>query len=137
MGASPDLISGGVRASYRDWLDDVQQVIEPAREPEAGVWGRWRAIQYLEHSFAPRFYQEQTAVQALAAECASACTTHLWALGELIALLVDELGDLGQLVQAGASFSIMAGKFLRAFQCWCEEAEQVVRRAESVSLAAR
>lgn len=136
MGARPDAIRGGVGESYRDWFDDVQQVLAPVREPAAGVWDRWRAIQYLEHSFAPRFRREQAAVQAAAAEGPSACTTHLWALGELIELLVGELGDLGQFVQAGASFSTTAGKLLRAFECWCEEAEPVMRRAESVSLAA-
>jgi len=126
MRASEDTLAADVRETHRAWLDEVQQELGPACEPEAGVWGRWRAVQYLEHVFAPRFRHEQAAVNGIAAQCPPACAMHLWALGELIELLLDQLAELGHMVQRGACFVEAAGKFLRAFQCWCEETEHAI-----------
>ena len=48
---------------HERWLREVRGILDPARQDGAGLWIRWRAIQYLESGFARRFERERRACQ--------------------------------------------------------------------------
>ena len=50
---------------HERWVREVRSVVDPSRHEDAGVWIRWRAIQYLTTSFARRLERERQAVVSL------------------------------------------------------------------------
>ena len=50
---------------HEQWLREVRSVVDPARSETAGIWLRWRAVDYLETGFKRRFERELRAVYSL------------------------------------------------------------------------
>lgn len=86
---------------HDQWLQEVRSVLNPAREEDAGIWLRWRAIEYLETGFQRRFERERRAVFSLHGRLTSGQASHLWAAGELLAQLLESLGRRVGLCQRG------------------------------------
>ncbi len=82
------------------WLDEARRVLDPARDPSAGTWLRWRAIEYLETGFRRRFERERRAVESLRERLTAAQARHLWAAGELLTQVLEGLGTSHQAVPA-------------------------------------
>ncbi len=122
-----DVVIADLQQGHQAWVEEMRTTLAPVQQPEAGVWGRWGAVQYLDHEFAPRFRRERDALATVADRMPASRAGYIWALGELLELLLDRLTELGQMVQTGTFFAEAACKFLRAFECWCDEAEQGVR----------
>jgi hypothetical protein len=106
------------------WRQEVRDVLDPARQDEAGVWMRWRAIQYLETGFARRFQRERRAVASLHGHLTGAQATHLWAAGELITQLLGHL-DVG-LCHRVDEFGSRALNLLNAVEYWCQQVEEAL-----------
>ena len=51
---------------------------------------------------------------------------HVWALGELLECLRAYLIDGVRIAQSGTVFAGAADKFVKAFECWCQEVESAV-----------
>ena len=90
---------------HERWLREVRSMVDPARHEDAGVWIRWRAIQYLTTSFARRFKRERQAVVSLHGHLTGAQAGHLWAAGELLTQFLGRLESRTGLPHRSAEFS--------------------------------
>jgi hypothetical protein len=108
------------------WLQEVRGILDPARQDGAGVWIRWRAIQYLETGFTRRFEREQRAVISLHGHLPGDQASHLWAAGELLTQLLERLGDLIGLCHRAEEFSAVTLNLLNALEYWCQQVEDAL-----------
>lgn len=113
-----------LQGTHEQWLREVRDVLHPARAPEAGTWMRWRAIEYLEGSFARRFERERNAVLSLHERLTGDHAGHLWAGGELLQQLVRGVGSRVGLCQRAERFSPFALTLQTALEYWCREVEE-------------
>jgi hypothetical protein len=114
--------------THDQWLQEVRNVLDPAREETAGIWLRWRAIEYLEAGFKRRFERERRAVFSLHGRLTGAEAAHLWAGGELVAQLLESLGRRVGLCQREEQFSSLALTVMNALQYWCRQVEDALGR---------
>lgn len=113
---------------HDQWLKEVRRVLEPACDEEAGLWLRWRAIEYLETGFQRRFERERRAVLSLHIRLTSAQASHLWAASELLTQLLDGLGRRVGLCQHGEQFTAVALTVMSALEYWCRQVEEALGR---------
>jgi hypothetical protein len=111
---------------HERWLQEVRGILEPARQDEAGLWIRWRAIQYLGAGFARRFERERRAVISLHGHLTGAQPSHLWAAGELLTQLLERLDDLVGLCHRAEEFSAVTLNLLSALEYWCQQVEEAL-----------
>jgi hypothetical protein len=117
---------GFLQGLHERWLREVRWVLDPARQDEAGLWIRWRAIQYLEAGFARRFGREQRAVISLHGHLTGAQASHLWAAGELLTQLLERLNQLVGLCHRAKEFSAVTLTVLTALEYWCQQVEDAL-----------
>ena len=108
------------------WVQEARDVLDPARQGEAGMWMRWQAIQYLGTSFSRRFERERRAVVSLHGHLTGAQAGHLWAGGELLAQLVGSVDRLVGLCHRVDEFSGLALNLLNALEYWCQQVEEAL-----------
>ena len=113
---------------HDQWLQEVRGALDPAREEAAGIWLRWRAIEYLETGFKRRFERERRAVFTLHGRLTGAQASHLWAGGELLAQLLESLGHRVGLCQRGEQFSSLTLTVMSALEYWCRQVEDALGR---------
>lgn len=106
------------------WRQEVWDVLDPARQDDAGVWMRWQAIQYLTTGFTRRFQRERRAVASLHGHLTGAQASHLWAAGELITQLLGR-HDTG-LCHRVSEFGSLALNLLNAVDYWCQQVEEAL-----------
>jgi hypothetical protein len=111
---------------HDQWLQEVRSVLDPAREEAAGIWLRWRAIEYLETGFKRRFERERRAVFSLHGRLTGDQASHLWAGGELLVQLVNGIGHRVGLCQRGEQFSSLALTVMNALEYWCRQVEDAL-----------
>ncbi len=111
---------------HEQWLEEVRRVLDPAREAAAGVWLRWRAIEYLESGFKHRFEREQRAVFSLHDLLTGEQASHLWAGGELMAQLLYGLERHVGLCQHEAAFGPLMLTVMNALEYWCRQVEDAL-----------
>jgi hypothetical protein len=111
---------------HDQWLQEVRSVLDPAREEAAGVWLRWRALEYLETGFKRRFERERRAVFSLHGRLTGPQASHLWAGGELLVQLLESLGHRVGLCQRGEQFSSLALTVMNALEYWCRQVEDAL-----------
>ena len=115
-----------LEGTHSRWLEEVRSVLDPAREKAAGIWLRWRAIEYLETAFKRRFERERRAVFSLHGRLTGAQAGHLWAGGELVVQLLESLGHRVGLCQRGEQFSSLGLTVLNALEYWCRQVEDAL-----------
>jgi hypothetical protein len=108
------------------WLQEMRGALDPAREETAGIWLRWRAIEYLQAGFKRRFERERRAVFSLHGRLTGEQASHLWAGGELLAQVVNSLGYRVGLCQRGEEFSSLALTVMSALEYWCRQVEEAL-----------
>ena len=108
---------------HDQWRDEVRGVLDPACDPAAGTWRRWRAVEYLQTGFRRRFQREQRAVASVHELLSPDQARHLWAGGELLSQLLDSLGRVG-LCQREAEFVPTMLNILNALEYWCRQVEE-------------
>ena len=113
---------------HDQWLREVRGALDPAREEAAGIWMRWRAIEYLETGFKRRFERERRAVFTLHGRLTGAQASHLWAGGELLVQLLESLGHRVGLCQRGEQFSSLTLTVMSALEYWCRQVEDALGR---------
>lgn len=113
---------------HDQWLKEVRRVLEPACDKEAGIWLRWRAIEYLETSFQRRFERERRAVLTLHIRVTSVQADHLWAAGELLTQLLQGMGRRVGLCQNEEQFTAVALTLMSALEYWCRQVEEALGR---------
>jgi hypothetical protein len=114
---------GGI---HDQWLQEVRRVLDPAREEAAGIWLRWRAIEYLETGFKRRFERERRAVFSLHGRLSGEQASHLWAGGELVVQLLNGMGQRVGLCQRAEQFSSLALTVMNALEYWCRQVEDAL-----------
>jgi hypothetical protein len=115
-----------LQGQHQQWLREVRWVLDPARQPEAGVWMRWRAIQYLATGFSQRFTRERRAVMSLHEHLTAPQASHLWAAGELLTLLIERVKSLVGLCHRSEEFSAVTLNILAAVEYWCGQVEDAL-----------
>jgi hypothetical protein len=108
------------------WLEEVRRVLDPAREPDAGVWARWSAARYLTEGFSRRLQREQRAVASLHDHLTGAQASHLWVAGELLTQLVGRLVYLTGLCHRSEEFWDVTSRLLTAVDYWCQQVDEAL-----------
>ncbi len=111
---------------HQQWREELRGVLEPARAKGAGIWRRWRALEYLQGGFRRRFERERRAVFGLHIRLTPAQAGHLWAGGELITQLLDGLPYRIGLCQCDADFASVTLTLAAAIEYWCREVEDAL-----------
>ena len=131
--APPDVLSAPairtpmlpfLQGLHAQWLQEVRGVLDPAQSETAGIWLRWRAIDYLETGFKRRFERELRAVYSLHGLLTVPQTRHLWAAGELVGQLLENMRRHVGLCHHPRQFSSLAVTLLGALEHWCREVEE-------------
>jgi len=117
---------GFLEGLHQRWLREVRGVLDPARQQEAGVWLRWRALQYLAGGFTRRFGRERQAVISLHAQLTGDQARHLWAAGELLNQLLRHLDHIAGLCHHRTEFSAVTLNLLAALEYWCQQVEEAL-----------
>jgi hypothetical protein len=115
-----------LQGQHERWLQEVREILDSARQDDAGLWLRWRAIQYLGNGFARRFERERRAVISLHDHLSGAQASHLWAAGELLTQLLGRLNDLVGLCHRAEEFSAVSLNLLNALDYWCQQVEDAL-----------
>lgn len=108
---------------HRQWIEEVMGTLEPARRPDAGVWARWEAIRYLQTTFASRLDRERQMVDGVMPALSEVQRETLWALGELLDALWQQLDHLIGLCQRAEQFATVTGRIVTALRHWCRAVE--------------
>lgn len=130
-----DTVVAALRQTHWAWRKEIGEVLAPVRQPEVGVWERWRAARYLTGEFAPRLEREQQVLITLAERLPAEQSAHVWALGELLHFLCRHLCELGPMAQSGPAFAHAVDKLVRAFDFWCVEVEAALEGPGAGGLA--
>ncbi|HEY9505122.1 MAG TPA: hypothetical protein VIQ27_04050 [Gemmatimonadales bacterium] len=113
-----------LQGMHEQWLQEVRSVLDPARGESAGIWLRWRAVDYLETGFRRRFERERRAVSSLHEHVTGPQATHLWAAGELVGQLMENMRHQLGLCHRPREFSSLAVLLMSALEHWCREVEE-------------
>jgi len=111
---------------HEQWLEEVRRVLDPARQETAGIWLRWRAIEYLGAGFKRRFERERRAVYSLHDRLTGEQASHLWAGGELMTQLLDSLGRRVGLCHRCTEFTSVSLTIVNALEYWCRQVEDAL-----------
>jgi hypothetical protein len=111
---------------HEQWREEVRRVLDPAREQGAGVWRRWRALEYLQDGFKRRFERERRAVFSLHERLTPDQAGHLWVGGELITQLLGGLPHRIGLCQCDSDFASVTLTLASALEYWCHEVEDAL-----------
>ena len=112
-----------LEGTHDRWLEEVRGALDPACQDGAGIWLRWRAIEYLETGFKRRFERERQAVSSLHQHLTAEQVRHLWTGGELLVQMLDGLRLRVGLCQRTSLFSAVAATVVTALEYWCREVE--------------
>ena len=113
-----------LHGTHEQWLQEVRSVLDPTRSETAGIWLRWRATDYLETGFKRRFERERRAVYSLHGLLIGSQPGHLWAAGELVGQLLENMRHQVGLSHHSKQFSSLAVTLLSALEYWCREVEE-------------
>jgi hypothetical protein len=108
---------------HRLWIEDVAAALQPASRPDAGTWARWKALHYLRTTFPARLDQERQMVDGMTADLTDDQREILWALGELLDVLRQQLDHLIGLCHQAEQFSVVTGRIVTTLQHWCRAVE--------------
>jgi hypothetical protein len=112
-----------LRGTHEQWLQEVRGVLDPTRGEPAGIWLRWRATDYLETSFKRRFERERRAVYSLHERLTGQQASHLWAAGELVGHVLENMRHQVGLCHHAKQFASLALTLMNALEHWCNEVE--------------
>jgi hypothetical protein len=120
---SPHRLLPALQREHRQWIRDVVAAVEPASQPDAGTWARWNALRYLQTAFPARLDQERRLVDGMNADLTEAQREILWALGELLDALRQQLDHLIGLCHHAEQFAQVTGKIVTTLRHWCRAVE--------------
>jgi hypothetical protein len=129
VGTTPEIktpMLAFLRGLHERWLQEVRDVVLPAMQADAGVWMRWRAIEYLGTGFTRRLGREREAVASLHGHLTSAQAGHLWAASELLTQLLGRLNHGVGLCHRAEEFTRLTMSVLNALEYWCQETEEAL-----------
>lgn len=121
---------------HRQWIEEVMGALEPAQRPDAGVWARWDALRYLQTTFSARLDRERRMVEAVLPALDDVQRETLWALGELLDALRQQLDHLIGLCQRAEQFSTVTGRIVTALRHWCRAVEDDIGPLSATAIPA-
>jgi len=122
---------------HRQWIEEVMGALEPTQRAGAGVWARWDALRYLQTTFSARLDRERDMVEAVIPALDESQRETLWALGELLDALRQQLDHLIGLCQRAEQFSTVTGRIMTALRHWCRAVEDALGPLAAASIPAR
>ena len=120
---TPQRLLPALQREHRQWIQDVVAALEPASRPDAGTWARWNALRYLQTAFPARLDKERRLVDGMHADLTEEQRAILWALGELLDALRQQLDHLIGLCHHADQFSLVTGKIVKTLHHWCRAVE--------------
>ena len=115
-----------LHGTHEQWLQEVRSVVDPTRSEGAGIWLRWRAIDYLEAGFKRRFERERGAVYSMHGQLTGPQASHLWVAGELVTQLLENMRHQVGLCHRAEQFASLAVTLMTALEYWCREVEEAL-----------
>ena len=112
-----------LHGTHEQWLQEVRSVLDPTRSETAGIWLRWRATDYL-NGLKRRFERERRAGYSLHERLNGQQASHLWAAGELVGQVLENMRHQVGLCHHVKQFSSLAVTLLSALEYWCREVEE-------------
>jgi hypothetical protein len=122
---------------HREWIEEVMAALEPTRRPGAGVWARWDALRYLQTTFATRLDRERRMVEGVMPALDDTQRETLWALGELLHALRQQLDHLIGLCQRAEQFTTVTERIVTALGHWCRAVEDAIGPLTMSAIPAR
>lgn len=122
---------------HRQWIEEVMGALEPAQRAGAGIWARWDALRYLQTTFSARLDREREMVEGVMPALDESQRETLWALGELLDALRQQLDHLIGLCQRAEQFSTVTGRIMTALRHWCRAVEDDIGPLAATSIPAR
>ena len=119
-----ELLRPRLAREHEAWLEEMQEALGPARQPEAGTWARWNALRYLESTFPERVEREREMVRTVAERLSEPQRARLWALGELLELFPAYLARTIGLCHRAEEFGALTGRLEVALDRWCRAVEE-------------
>jgi hypothetical protein len=113
---------------HRQWIEDVVAALEPTSRSDAGTWARWNALRYLKTTFPARLDQERHLVDGMTGDLTADQLEILWALGELLDALRQQLDHLIGLCHHAEQFSLVTGRIVTTLGHWCRAVENGLGR---------
>jgi hypothetical protein len=129
VGSTPEVrtpMLAFLRGTHEQWLQEVRGAVDPTRGESAGIWLRWRAIDYLEAGFKRRFERERRAVYSMHGQLTGAQASHLWIAGELVTQLLANMRHQVGLCHRAEQFASLAVTLMTALEYWCREVEDAL-----------
>jgi hypothetical protein len=126
VGGSDEELLSVLQRIHASWLQKTQRVLDSARNPEAGIHGRWRAIRYLNTIVSVRFEIERGGVESLGWMLEPAQAAQLWVAAELMATLSWQLDHELDLCHRAGEFFVLTQKFEKAMVHWCRAVEDAL-----------
>jgi hypothetical protein len=105
-------------------LRELREILEPAREPDAGVWRRWSALRVIKHHLADWFEPERSALDEAGSHIPGGQAAHLWTEAELVAMLGWQLEHIPSLCHQPGEFARITLKLETVLEHWCREIEE-------------
>jgi len=128
VGGSEGQLPTAIHEIHGLWLQEIRQLLDNARRPEAGIHCRWRAVRHLNTIVSPRFEIERAGVETMGQMVEPDHAAQLWLAAELMASLDWQLDhELGLCHRAG-EFSVLTRKFEKAMAHWCRAVEDALGR---------
>jgi hypothetical protein len=121
---TPQRLLPALEREHRQWIQEVVTALEPASRPDAGTWARWNALRYLQTTFPARLDKERRMVSGMDADLTEEHREILWALGELLDALRQQLDHLIGLCHHAEQFSQVTGKIVTTLHRWCRAVEE-------------
>lgn len=119
-----DVMGPALEREHAQWIEELRAVLEPAQKAEAGTWARWNALRYLQTTLPARLERERRLVDAAQSSLTADQRESLWALGELLDSLRQQLDQMISLCHQAERFASMTGKLLTALRYWCGAVER-------------
>jgi hypothetical protein len=119
-----ELLRPRLQRAHASWLEEVAEALGPAQRVEAGPWGRWNALRYLETAFTERVARERQIVREAAPRLTEPQLARLWPLGELLDLLPAYIGHQVGLCHRAGEFSALTGRLEATLGRWCRAVEE-------------
>jgi hypothetical protein len=129
-----DMLETVLSPIHDRWIEQVDQLLAPAMEPQAGFWERWGAVRYLIDQFEDRFRLECALVDSLAGWLTRTEFVRLATIRAELEHTRTDLIALGRRRGTAVLVAAFARDVLKQAELWCAQLEFATRNLRQCEL---